>query len=130
MNTGMHIRKDDYRCFLFVVGDGLNTCSFSAGRVRGSFSTSRFSDLGNMKPIQLSNDLGSNIRSLQGFSDSAWSFSSSFVSAVGGASSSFPTAAMNPNKAVFTIDTKSSKVMLFSYSEIQVRISWSFFHSF
>ncbi|XP_021932222.1 PAS domain-containing serine/threonine-protein kinase isoform X4 [Zootermopsis nevadensis] len=95
-----------------IRGDGLNTCSFSSGRVRGSFSTSRFSDLGNMKPIQSSNDLGSNIRSLQGFNDSAWSFSSSFVSALGGASNSFPTAAMNPNKAVFTIDNKSSKILV------------------
>ncbi|XP_069682889.1 PAS domain-containing serine/threonine-protein kinase isoform X2 [Periplaneta americana] len=95
-----------------IRGDGLNTCSFSSGRARGSFSTSRFTDLGNMKPNQSSNDLGSNIRSLQGMSDSAWSFSSSFVSAVGGVSNSFPTAAMNPNKAVFTIDNKSSKILV------------------
>ncbi|PSN52338.1 hypothetical protein C0J52_11417 [Blattella germanica] len=92
-----------------IRGDGLNTCSFTSGRTRGSFSTGRFTDLGNMKPIQSSNDLGSNIRSLQGISDSAWSFSSSFVSAVGGGSTSFPNAAINPNKAVFTVDNKSSK---------------------
>ncbi|PNF14942.1 hypothetical protein B7P43_G01558 [Cryptotermes secundus] len=95
-----------------IRGDGLNTCSFSSGRTRGSFSTNYFTDLGSMKPIQSSNDLGSNIRSLQGASDSAWSFSSSFVSAVGGASSCFPTAAMNPNKAIFTIDKKSSKILV------------------
>lgn len=105
------IYKDDFCFYYFVIGDGLNTCSFSSGRTRGSFSTNYFTDLGSMKPIQSSNDLGSNIRSLQGASDSAWSFSSSFVSAVGGASSCFPTAAMNPNKAVFTIDKKSSKVL-------------------
>jgi len=93
-----------------VIGDGINTCSFSAGRTRGSFSTNRFIDLSNMKPVQSTTDLGSNIRSLQGISDSAWSFSSSFVSAVGGTSSSFPIAAINPNKAVFTIDKKSLKV--------------------
>ena len=93
-----------------VIGDGINTCSFSAGRTRGSFSTNRFIDLSNMKPVQSTTDLGANIRSLQGISDSAWSFSSSFVSAVGGTSNSFPIAAINPNKAVFTIDKKSLKV--------------------
>ncbi|XP_068085180.1 PAS domain-containing serine/threonine-protein kinase [Anabrus simplex] len=93
-----------------IRGDGLNTCSFSAGRTRGSFPTGRFPDVPSARPIQPAND-GSNIKSLQGISDSAWSFSSSFISAVG-ASSSYPITAMNPNKAVFTIDIKSSQILV------------------
>lgn len=71
---------------------------------------SRIPETSSIKVTQASHDQGSNIKSLQGISDSAWSFSSSFMSAVGGASTSYPITAMNPNKAVFTIDTKSSQV--------------------
>ncbi|KAK7861668.1 hypothetical protein R5R35_005350 [Gryllus longicercus] len=91
-----------------IRGDGLNSCSFSAGRSRGSLSTSRRGS----RLSQAATDLGSNIRSLKGFSDSAWSFSNSFVSALGGASSSYPITTMNPNKAVFTIDSKTSQILV------------------
>ncbi|XP_049954466.1 PAS domain-containing serine/threonine-protein kinase isoform X2 [Schistocerca serialis cubense] len=95
-----------------IRGDGLNTCSFSAGRCRGSFSVSRFPESSGAKLAQPVSDAACNTRPLQGISDSAWSFSSSFISAVGGVSTSYPIAPMNPNKAVFTIDMKTSQILV------------------
>ena len=75
--------------FLYIVGDGLDTFSFSAGLSKGSFAPAPTS--------QLNASLGQ-----------SWSF----YNFVGGGQmgATFPTTVRNPNKAILTIEARTTKV--------------------
>ena len=73
------------------IGNGLNDVSFTAGQSRGSFAP--ISALDQLPPQDL---------------DQSWSY----YNYIGGGQSGivFPTSVKNPNKAIVTIDAKSSEV--------------------
>lgn len=75
------------------MGDGLNDVSYSPGHSKGSFS--------------VASDHGSD----RSMNDSGWSF----YNYVGGGTTGmvFPTSIQNPNKAICTVNAKTSKVQEF-----------------